>query len=125
MPVYICASASTPIAAAMIAKGLSPGAALVFLLAGPATNAAAVMALGKVFGARTTVRYLLSVGVSALLMGWFLDAVYTGLKINPSAEMGHLSEVLPEWFGGVCAAALLLIWVYGACKKRCFFRRAV
>lgn len=123
IPMYICASASTPVAAAMIAKGLSPGAALVFLLAGPATNAASIMALSRVFGKKTTVRYLLSIGVSALLMGWLLDAVYAAMKINPSARMGTLTEALPEWVGALCAVTLALVWFYGAYKKRCLSRR--
>jgi uncharacterized membrane protein YraQ (UPF0718 family) len=52
IPMYVCASASTPIAAAMLVKGLSPGAAIVFLLAGPATNLGSIMVLKKFLGSR-------------------------------------------------------------------------
>ena len=58
IPLYICATASTPIAAALLLKGLSPGAALVFLLAGPATNLASLSALAGSLGPATTARYL-------------------------------------------------------------------
>jgi uncharacterized membrane protein YraQ (UPF0718 family) len=50
IPIYICASASTPVAAALVLNGLSPGAALVFLLAGPATNAATLTVVARYFG---------------------------------------------------------------------------
>ena len=66
IPLYICATASTPIAAALILKGVSPGAALVFLLAGPATNAVAVTFVARYLGKAATAVYLGSVAVSAL-----------------------------------------------------------
>ncbi|MEM9405557.1 MAG: SO_0444 family Cu/Zn efflux transporter [Acidobacteriota bacterium] len=72
-PIYMCASASTPIAAAFLAKGISPGAALVFLLAGPATNVATVILLLGTFGRRFVRTYLISVVVGALAAGWLLD----------------------------------------------------
>ena len=61
IPLYICASGSTPIAAALIAKGMSPGVALVFLLAGPGTNIAGILSVGKFLGKRSAVIYLLSI----------------------------------------------------------------
>ena len=59
-PLYVCATASTPIAAALVMKGLSPGAALVFLLAGPATNIATLTVMSKLLGKRSMVVYLIS-----------------------------------------------------------------
>jgi len=82
IPMYVCATASTPVAAALIAKGLSPGAALVLLLTGPTTNAAALMAVRRMLGFRTTVRYLASVSVCALALGWLTDTIYTALGIK-------------------------------------------
>src|SRR5207248_7836816 len=58
IPIYTCASASTPIAAALVLKGLSPGAALVFLLSGPATNIGAIVVLLKFLGLRMVTIYL-------------------------------------------------------------------
>lgn len=75
IPIYMCASASTPIAAALMAKGISPGAALVFLLAGPATNAATLVLLGRTFSRRFIEIYLASVVIGALLAGIALDAL--------------------------------------------------
>ncbi len=75
IPIYMCASASTPIAAALMAKGISPGAALVFLLAGPATNAATLVLLGRTFSRRFIEIYLASVVIGALLSGLALDAL--------------------------------------------------
>ena len=79
VPIYMCASASTPIAAALMAKGISPGAALVFLLAGPATNAATLVLLGRTFGRRFVQIYLASVVIGALAAGIVLDALAFGL----------------------------------------------
>ena len=75
IPLYMCASASTPIAAALMLKGLSPGAALVFLLAGPATNASSLVLIARFFGRRFVTLYLGSVAVTALAAGFLLDLV--------------------------------------------------
>ncbi len=75
IPLYICASASTPIAAAMVLKGLSPGAALVFLLAGPATNAATITVIAKHLGRAATIVYISVISIlSLILAGWSIDS---------------------------------------------------
>lgn len=76
MPFYVCAAASTPIAAMMILKGLSPGAALVFLLAGPATNISTMLVVRQQLGWRSLWAYLGSVAASAVAMGLLLNAIY-------------------------------------------------
>ena len=73
IPVYVCATASVPIAAVLIMKGLNPGAALVFLMTGPATNAASFTTIWKVLGKKTAVIYLLSVAGCALAAGLTID----------------------------------------------------
>jgi uncharacterized membrane protein YraQ (UPF0718 family) len=75
LPVYVCATSSTPFAAALIAKGLSPGAALVFLLVGPATNLATMLIVGRDLGRRSLVVYLLTIVVVAVLFGLATDAL--------------------------------------------------
>lgn len=65
IPIYVCATASIPVAAAMILKGLSPGAALVFLMVGPATNMAGLATIWRTLGARTALLYLLAIAGSA------------------------------------------------------------
>jgi hypothetical protein len=74
IPLYVCATASVPIAAGLIHLGASAGAALAFLIVGAATNPAAVSTVWKVLGRRTTVIYLVTAGVSAVLCGLLLDA---------------------------------------------------
>lgn len=73
VPLYTCASMSTPVAAGFIATGLSPGAALVFLLAGPATSIASLSVVGKLLGRRTLVAYLASILTVAIAAGLLLD----------------------------------------------------
>lgn len=73
VPMYLCATGSIPIAAALMLKGLSPGAALVLLMAGPATNTAAILVIKKVLGTRTLLIYLSTIILSALLFGLTID----------------------------------------------------
>lgn len=100
IPLYMCASASTPIAAALLLKGVSPGAALVFLLAGPATNAATVLLLAATFGRRFVTIYVTSVAAGALAAGLLLDLVLgdfdvaAGLRAGAVEEPGAISVVL-------------------------------
>ena len=91
VPLYICASASTPIAAALVLKGLSPGAALVFLLAGPATNAATLTVIGRFWGKRVTAIYLAAIACCSLLAGWLVNRIYfwTGTSITAWASGGE------------------------------------
>jgi hypothetical protein len=109
IPLYICASASTPIAAALVLKGLSPGAALVFLLAGPATNIGSLAILSRFLGRRVMVIYLVTIAVFSLGLGFLLDALYPAFGITPGA-IATQAKHLPMWFGmasAVVFAALL------------------
>ncbi|MCP4605994.1 MAG: permease [Proteobacteria bacterium] len=78
IPLYVCASGSIPLAAALLAKGISPGAALVFLIAGPATNAATVTVISGMLGKRALTIYLSFLIVGSLVAGAAADAVFTG-----------------------------------------------
>lgn len=84
-PLYVCATASTPIAAALALKGLSPGAALVFLLAGPATNMATITVVSKLLGKKTMVIYLSSIVICSLVMGLLVNKIYGFLGLDISA----------------------------------------
>ena len=95
IPIYICATASTPIAAALILKGVSPGAALVFLLAGPATNMASLSVLLKMLGTKTVAVYLTAISVMAVLFGLGIDAIYSAMALSPQAILGTAGELLP------------------------------
>ena len=107
IPLYICATASTPIAAALILKGVSPGAALVFLLAGPATNMASLTVLTGVLGRRATAIYLASIAICAVLFGLIVDQIYVSLGISAQAVVGQASEIVPEWAGLMGAIIIL------------------
>lgn len=107
IPLYICATASTPIAAAFIMKGVSPGTALVFLLVGPATNITSLSVLFGLLGKRATALYLLSIAVVSVLCGLAVDAIYFSLGISAVAAVGHAAEILPTWL--MTTATLLLL----------------
>ena len=121
IPLYICATASTPIAAALILQGVSPGTALVFLLAGPATNLTSLSVLLGVLGKKATAIYLACIAVFAISSGLILDQIYTGLGIDPGATMGNAAEVAPLWLKWVSAlglTALSIKPVYLSLKNR-------
>jgi hypothetical protein len=111
IPLYICATASTPIAAALILKGVSPGAALVFLLAGPATNVTSLTVLFKVLGKRATGIYLAGIALLTVLFGLLLDGVYAGFGWVPHALVGKAGELIPAWAEWLGAAILLSLSV--------------
>ena len=108
IPIYICATASTPIAAALILKGVSPGAALVFLLAGPATNITALSTIFAILGKRATVIYLLTLSSCALICGFILDQIYIMCNISAQATMGHAAKIVPFPLQFTCALILLI-----------------
>ena len=73
IPMYVCATGSIPIAVSLMAKGLTPGAALVLLMAGPAVNSASILVIGKVFGRRTLWLYIVSIVIGAVVFGLGID----------------------------------------------------
>jgi uncharacterized membrane protein YraQ (UPF0718 family) len=119
IPVYVCATASVPIAAAMIAKGLTPGAAFVFLMTGPATNAATFVTIWKILGRRTAIIYLLTVAVCALSAGFLLDTMFTGLGKSVQEHYHNMAATPLEH---ISAVILLAVLAFGIYKK---FRPAV
>jgi uncharacterized membrane protein YraQ (UPF0718 family)/copper chaperone CopZ len=105
VPMYVCATASVPLAAALMAKGVSPGAALVFLMTGPATNMAAVTTLWKMMGRRSALAYLAVVGVTALASGLALDALFSAASLG--ITQGTVEELLPGVVHTLSAAVLV------------------
>ncbi|MFO1009800.1 MAG: SO_0444 family Cu/Zn efflux transporter [Planctomycetota bacterium] len=107
IPMYVCAAASTPIAATLILKGMSPGAAFVFLLASPATNLGSLFALRKHLGGRVVAVHVVALAVVTLLLGCAVDAVYSALELAPRAQVGAAHE---HGVGvGVVAAVVLAL----------------
>jgi uncharacterized membrane protein YraQ (UPF0718 family)/copper chaperone CopZ len=108
-PVYVCATASVPMAAAMIVAGFSPGAALVFLMVGPATNATTIAMVWKVMGRRTAAIYLLSVLGCAIAAGLTMDYIYQAMNLALPAMSGHHMHEGVNVPQSIAAVALLAI----------------
>ena len=109
IPMYICATASTPIAAGFIMAGISPGTALVFMMAGPATNISTLGVIKNEMGAGVLVRYLAGIGLCALAFGYLLDWGLVWFNIDISQQMQHSHQLLPYWFSLSCALLLALL----------------
>jgi len=89
IPMYVCASATTPIAAALVLKGLSPGAALLFLLVGPATNISNILVLQKYIGKKGIIINILSISLVSLGLSYAVDFFYTSQELSPIFKAGH------------------------------------
>ena len=114
IPVYVCATASIPIAAAMIMKGLDPGAAFVFLLIGPTTNAAGIATIWKILGHKTAVIYLLAVAGCALAGGSLLSLLSGEM---PPMEMMHHGAMMPLSIEYISAFALFIVLIFAIIHK--------
>jgi uncharacterized membrane protein YraQ (UPF0718 family) len=117
IPLYVCATASTPIAAALILKGVSPGAALVFLLVGPATNMATLTVLLGTLGKRFTAVYLTAIALCAVLFGLAVDEIYALFNLSASGVVGHAAETVPQWLALSGAIVLILISIRPLAKS--------
>lgn len=110
IPMYLCATGSIPIAVALMMKGLSPGAALVLLMAGPAVNAASMLVVGKVLGRRTLIIYLASIILGAMVFGLGIDYLLPRDRFTaPIAQMAECCSDSPSWFNAICSIILLLL----------------
>ena len=107
IPVYVCATASVPVAAALILKGLTPGAALVFLMTGPATNAASFVTIWKALGRRTAILYLAAVAACALAGGILLDYIAKGLQFDITAQQTWMLPPLAKHISAIILIGLL------------------
>lgn len=111
IPAYVCAAASTPVAVGMIMAGVSPGAAMVFLLAGPATNIASVLVLGKHFGKRLLALYLGCIGGLSIAAGVVLDRIIgTGLVPHVTAVSSNEFESGAARIASVTVFGLITLW---------------
>jgi uncharacterized protein len=103
LPMYVCATASVPIAAALVANGMPTGAALVFLMAGPASNVATIGTVYRVFGGKKLFVYLASITIGSLLCGWLFDAVIQPGTVQATMQH-HKSGII-----SIVAAIILLL----------------
>jgi uncharacterized membrane protein YraQ (UPF0718 family) len=107
IPMYVCASASVPVAAALILKGISPGAALVFLITGPGTNAAGLATIWNTLGRRTAILYLLTVAGCALAAGILLDSIIHGISIEVASHMHTMGTSVVQHVSAVVLLAVM------------------
>ncbi len=117
VPMYICSTGSIPVAAALMMKGLSPGAALVMLMAGPAVNLASILVVHKSMGRRFTFIYLMTIVCFSVLFGLLLNA--SGIDFTVAAQdacCAHTSA-LPSPFKMVCATVLTLLIIFALMMK--------
>ena len=121
IPLYICAESSTPIAAALIAQGMNPGAALVLLLAGPATNIGSVGVLYRELGRRTVIVYLTTIAIVALLMGGLLNLLI-GETTLPLGVRAFNEPLVPSWLKIAGAITFLVLGVLTMRRRRWWSR---
>src|SRR5690606_33895824 len=108
LPMYICATASTPIAASFLFAGISPGAALVFLLTGPATNVATMGIIKQHLGMRSLVAYLIGVVGSAIIWGLLLN-YFVGVFAWSFTQLAYDSHEHFAWWRHASALVLSLL----------------
>ncbi len=116
VPLYICASASTPIAAALVAKGFSPGAALIFLMTGPATNTGTIAIIMSQFGVRFASVYVSSVIAVTVVLGILIDILLlaTGLGITVNLAPSESTTIQFLQWASAFALFALVVWRFRA-----------
>ena len=118
IPLYTCASCSTPMAAALALKGLSPGAVLVFLLAGPATNIGSLVVLLKVLGRYAVAAYLAAIVIMTLAAGFALNAIYHAWGLDPRATFGTAAGFVPDLVKETGAVLLTGLLILSMCRTQ-------
>ena len=123
VPMYICSTGSIPVATALMMKGLSPGAALVMLMAGPAVNLASILVVNKAMGRRFTSVYLMTIVGFAVLFGLLLNATGSSLfalhssLVAPHGDCCMSTSAQPSPFKLVCATVLTLLIIFALMMK--------
>ena len=117
VPMYICSTGSIPVAAALMMKGLSPGAALVMLMAGPAVNLASILVVHKSMGRRFTSVYLMTIVGFAILFGMLLNATGWDFTITNQHVCCMNTSVLPSPFKLICATVLTVLIIFALMMK--------
>jgi copper chaperone CopZ len=110
VPMYICATGSIPIAVALMMKGLTPGAALVMLMAGPACNVASILVVNKVLGKKTLLLYLVAIIGGSILFGFGIDYLLPREWFTDHLSNTHACcHDVASWFEWLCTGVLVLL----------------
>lgn len=123
VPMYVCATASIPIAVSLILKGFSPGVAFVFLAVGPATNAASIGILSKSLGKKLITYYLFAMIIMSIGFGYLLDFVFDYLGVNPQEQLAthahhdHSSGLIPYEVQIVLASIFAILVISSLYRK--------
>lgn len=115
IPIYVCATGSIPIAAALMLKGMSPGAALVFLVSGPASNSVTITVLAKELGKKAIYLYLLLISITAIAGGYILNLIWPYDTINYLNQIP--GKILPYWLK-ISSAVILVALIGNALKDK-------
>ncbi len=113
VPMYVCATGSVPIAVALMMKGISPGAAFVFLMAGPATNAGTITVIGQSLGKKALFTYLATIITGALLFGFIINVFLPVEWFTVFLPGGAHSHFMPHWLELSSSLVLLVLMIYG------------
>lgn len=116
-PMYVCATGSIPIAAALMLKGLNPGAALVFLMAGPAVNMASLLVIRKVMGKRNMLLYVTSIIVGALAFGLVIDRLLPSQWFSMIQHSDLCCTTATPIWRWCCSALFLILLIFALFKK--------
>lgn len=111
VPMYVCATGSIPIASSLIMKGLTPGAGLIFLIAGPATNAATLTFVTGKLGKRSAMIYLITIILTAFLFGLLVDYIWIQSDMNINLIKGAM-KMIPPWISVSSSIVLTLLLFY-------------
>lgn len=109
IPMYVCATASTPLAAGFLMAGISPGAVIVFLMAGPATNMATLGVINQQMGKRTMMLYLTGIMSTALISGFVVNWLVSKWNIDISQHLTMSHSHIPEWLQLISLLILLVL----------------
>ncbi len=127
LPMYLCATGSIPIAVALMMKGLTPGAALVLLMAGPACNFASMLVIRKVLGVRTLITYLASIIVGSIAFGYMIDYLQFNGIVNFLEHLTYQQACCTEgdgWFEWACTILMILMLVNAIVLPKLGLRKA-
>ncbi|MBO7337063.1 MAG: SO_0444 family Cu/Zn efflux transporter [Paludibacteraceae bacterium] len=127
LPMYLCATGSIPIAVALMMKGLTPGAALVLLMAGPACNFASMLVVKKVLGTRTLVTYLVSIIVGSIAFGYLVDYLQFSGTVNFLEQLTTQQACCEEgdsWFSWACTILMTLLLINAIVLPKLGLRKA-